>query len=127
MEASFKILKDQGKSELLEILDSLRGRKCLVLEPSFKRLLVETVFEGDTALKDSDVHQYDINESNLLTSFESVGKELGLGLALRLLLGLSLLSLTLSLLRSPTLTLMLSHSHSHFLPQDVICQIMFAI
>jgi hypothetical protein len=76
MEASFKILRDQGKEELLEILDSLRGRKCLVLESSFKRLLLDTVFEGDQVLKDSNVHQYDINTPNMSSAFESNGRDM---------------------------------------------------
>ena len=78
MEESFKVLRDQGKSELLEILDSLRGRKCLVLEPSIMRLLSEILFEGDQQLmKDNNVHQCDINVPNLSAVFDSgVGYDL---------------------------------------------------
>jgi hypothetical protein len=72
MEESFKVLRHQGRSELLEILDSLRGRKCLVLEPSVMRLLSEILFEGDQQLmKDNNVYQCDINAPNLSAIFES--------------------------------------------------------
>jgi hypothetical protein len=72
MEESFKVLRHQGRSELLEILDSLRGRKCLVLEPSIMRLLSEILFEGDQQLmKDNSVYQCDINAPSLSAIFES--------------------------------------------------------
>lgn len=78
MEESFKVLRHQGRSELLEILDSLRGRKCLVLEPSIMRLLSEILFEGDQQLmKDNNVYQCDINAPSLSVIFESdIGHDL---------------------------------------------------
>lgn len=78
MEKSFKVLRHQGRSELLEILDSLRGRKCLVLEPSIMRLLSEVLFEGDQQLmEDNNVYQCDINSPSLSGAFES---DVGYGL-----------------------------------------------
>ena len=72
MNASFEVLREQGKAELLEILDSLRGRKCLVLDPGLRRLLSEIVFEGDQLImKDNNVHQYDIHIPNISEAFET--------------------------------------------------------
>lgn len=72
MEESFKYVREQGKSELLEILDSLRGRKCLVLENSLKRLLHEILFEGNQkVMKENKVSQYDLNAPHLSTLFEA--------------------------------------------------------
>ena len=72
MDAPFEVLREQGKSELLEILDSLRGRKCLVLDPGLQRLLAEIVFEGDQQImKDNNVYQYDIHTPNLEEAFET--------------------------------------------------------
>jgi hypothetical protein len=70
MEASLKSLREVGKSELLEILDTLRGRKSLVLEKSLKKLLFEIVFNGDQGMI-KDVSQYDINTRNLSEALEA--------------------------------------------------------
>ena len=72
MEESFRVIRENGKAELLEILDSLRGRKCLVVEPSFRRMLSEIIFQSDQQIfKENNVHQYDINTANLAASFET--------------------------------------------------------
>ena len=78
MEDSFKILREQGKSELLEILDSLRGRKCIVLDNFLGRLLTEIVFEDDIQImKENNVQQYDISSKNLPEVLENdLGREL---------------------------------------------------
>lgn len=39
-------IRDEGKNELLEILMTLRGRKCLVLEPHIGGLLNLIIPEG---------------------------------------------------------------------------------
>ena len=72
MEESFRIIRENGKAELLEILDSLRGKKCIVLEPSFRKLLCEIIFQSDQHIfKENNVQQYDINTVNLLDSFDT--------------------------------------------------------
>ena len=78
MEDSFKILREQGKSELLEILDSLRGKKCIVLDNFLGRLLTEIVFEDDIQImKENNVQQYDISSKNLPEVLENdLGREL---------------------------------------------------
>jgi hypothetical protein len=70
MEESFRVIRENGKAELLEILDSLRGRKCLVVEPNFRRMLSEIIFQSDQQVfKENNVHQYDT--ANLAASFET--------------------------------------------------------
>ena len=78
MEDSFKTLREQGKSELLEILDSLRGKKCIVLDNFLGRLLTEIVFEDDIQImKENNVQQYDISSKNLPEVLENdLGREL---------------------------------------------------
>lgn len=44
-------IRDDAKGELLEILESLRGQKCLVLDPHIASLLNHVVIEGSKLLR----------------------------------------------------------------------------
>ena len=48
-------LREEGKAELLDILESMRGRKCLVMDPQLSGLLNQIIVEGSQILKDNDV------------------------------------------------------------------------
>lgn len=48
-------LREESKAELLEILESLRGRKCLVLDSQLGDLLNLVILEGSKLLKDYGV------------------------------------------------------------------------
>lgn len=48
-------LREEAKTELLEILDSLRGRKCLILDTALGGLLNQVIVEGNRLLKDNGV------------------------------------------------------------------------
>jgi hypothetical protein len=56
--AGFDLLREEGKTELLEILDSLRGKKCLVTEADLRKLLTQKVFTGDRELRDNGVEYF---------------------------------------------------------------------
>ena len=49
-------LRDEYKNELLEILDGMRGKKCLVMDAQLSSLLNMVVLEGSKLLKDSGVN-----------------------------------------------------------------------
>lgn len=51
-------LRDECKSELIEILSSLRGRKCLVSDTQLSCLLNQIVVEGSKVLKDNGVQYF---------------------------------------------------------------------
>ncbi len=48
-------LREEGKAELLDILDSIRGRKCLVTDAQLGGLLSQIIVEGSKFLQDNDV------------------------------------------------------------------------
>lgn len=48
-------LREEGKAELLDILDSIRGRKCLVTDAQLGGLLSQIIVEGSKFLHDNDV------------------------------------------------------------------------
>jgi len=52
------ILRDEGKLELIEIVQSLRGRKCLVVEPQLSNLLNMIIPEGSRVLKENGVQYF---------------------------------------------------------------------
>lgn len=52
------ILREEGKLELIEIVQSLRGRKCLVLEPQLGGLLNLIIQEGSRVLKENGVQYF---------------------------------------------------------------------
>jgi len=45
-------LREEGKAELLEILDSIRGRKCIVTDAQIGGLLSQIIVEGPKFLGD---------------------------------------------------------------------------
>lgn len=51
-------MREDGKSELIDILQSLRGRKCLVLEPQLGGLLNLIIQEGSRILKENGVQYF---------------------------------------------------------------------
>ena len=48
-------LREEGKAELLEILDSIRGRKCIVTDAQIGGLLSQIIVEGPKFLSGNDV------------------------------------------------------------------------
>ena len=52
------LLREEGKLELIDILQSLRGRKCLVLEPQLGGLLNLIIQEGSKILKENGVQYF---------------------------------------------------------------------
>lgn len=59
-------LREEGKSELLEILESIRGRKCLVTDVQLGGLLGQIVVEGSRFFSDNDVeHLRELKEEGL--------------------------------------------------------------
>ena len=48
-------LREEGKAELKDILDSIRGRKCLVTDAQLGGLLSQIIVEGSKFLHDNDV------------------------------------------------------------------------
>ena len=51
------LLKDEGKAELSELLESLRGRKCLVLDIELGDLMNQMLIEGTKILRENGVSQ----------------------------------------------------------------------
>jgi hypothetical protein len=51
-------LRDDGKTELLELLESLRGRKCMVLDIQLNGLLNQIIIEGSRLLKENGVQYF---------------------------------------------------------------------
>ena len=51
-------LRDDGRAELVEILESLRGRKCLVLDVQLGGLLNQVILEGSRLLKENGVQYF---------------------------------------------------------------------
>lgn len=49
------ILREEAKAELLEILESLRGRKCLVIDVQLRGLFSQIISEGSKFLKENGV------------------------------------------------------------------------
>jgi hypothetical protein len=72
MEATLKSLREVGKSELLQILDSLRGKKSVVVEKRFQKVLLEIVLDGDQEIF-KDVYSYDIYTKNLSEALQAQG------------------------------------------------------
>lgn len=52
------ILREEGKAELLDILESLRGRKCLVIDVQLRALMNQIVAEGSKLLKENGVQHF---------------------------------------------------------------------
>jgi hypothetical protein len=62
-------LREEGKIELLEILESLRGRKCLVVDTELGGILERIIVEGSKLLKENGVqHLKELQEE--LGSFQ---------------------------------------------------------
>ena len=55
MALDFKTIRDDGQSELLEILDTLQGRKCLVLDTQLGGRLNHILADGSRLLKENGV------------------------------------------------------------------------
>jgi hypothetical protein len=51
-------LREDGKAELLEILESISGSKCLVTDVQLGGLLNQVIMEGSRFLKDNDVEHF---------------------------------------------------------------------
>ena len=51
-------LREEGKAELLEILESVKGPKCLVIDVQLGGLLNQIIVEGSRFLKDNDVEYF---------------------------------------------------------------------
>jgi hypothetical protein len=51
-------LREEAKIELLSILESLRGRKCLVIDTQLGGLLNQILTEGSKFLKDNGVQYF---------------------------------------------------------------------
>ena len=49
------LIREEGRSELLELLELLRGRKCLILDIQLGRLLNQIILEGSKLLKENGV------------------------------------------------------------------------
>lgn len=59
-------LREEGKAELLEILESIRGSKCLVTDVQLGGLLGQIVVEGSRFFSDIDVeHLRELKEEGL--------------------------------------------------------------
>ena len=54
---NLNLLREEGKAELIELLESLRGRKCLVLDGQLGNLLNQVIVEGSKLLKENGVTQ----------------------------------------------------------------------
>ena len=54
----FDEVRENAKSELLDIIDSLRGLKCLVVQTELEGLLNQVIVEGSKALKDIGVEYF---------------------------------------------------------------------
>lgn len=72
---NLNILKDEGRVELLELLESLRGRKCLVLDGQLADILNHVILDGSKALKEQGVTQMKELSGDLDFSSES-GKDI---------------------------------------------------
>lgn len=69
-------LREEGKCELLEILESIRGRKCLVTDVQLGGLLSQIVVEGSRFFSDNDVeHLRELKEEGLGDFFTSTSTE----------------------------------------------------
>jgi hypothetical protein len=55
---NLNLLREDGKNELLEILETIRGKKCLVLDAQLGGLLNLIVLEGSKLLKENGVHHF---------------------------------------------------------------------
>jgi hypothetical protein len=59
-------LREEGKAELLDILNSMRGSKCLVVDVQLGGLLNQIIVEGSKFLKDNGVdHLRELNSEPL--------------------------------------------------------------
>lgn len=58
-------LREEGKSELLDILESLRGRKCLVVDQQLSSLLNQIIVEGSKVLKENGVQYFRVLRGEL--------------------------------------------------------------
>ncbi len=54
---NLNILRDEGRMELVELLESLRGKKCLVVDYQLGEVLNQIILEGTKLLKDNGVSQ----------------------------------------------------------------------
>lgn len=55
---ALSLLKDDARSELLEILEHTRGRKCLVVDSNLEGLLNQIIVEGSRFLTDNGVQYF---------------------------------------------------------------------
>lgn len=70
-------LREEGKAELLDILDSIRGRKCLVTDAQLGGLLSQIIVEGSKFLHDNDVdYLRELKDEGLkdFTSVQQIGE-----------------------------------------------------
>lgn len=69
-------LRDEGKAELLDILESLRGRKCLVIDPQIGVLINQIVPEGSKVLKENGVQHIRDLKGDLGDFIAEAGREI---------------------------------------------------
>ena len=66
-------LREDGKAELLEILESIPGSKCLVTDVQLGGLLNQVIVEGSRFLKDNDVdHFKELRDEGLTFTLDGV-------------------------------------------------------
>lgn len=54
----FSLIRDEAKQELLEALDSVRGRKCLFVDPHLGHLINQVIGDSSKFFKENAVQYY---------------------------------------------------------------------
>lgn len=69
-------IRDESRNELIDILENIRGRKCLIIDSELGGLLNQVITEGSKTLKESGVQYYRELKGDLSEVLNDFGRDI---------------------------------------------------
>jgi hypothetical protein len=95
-------LREDGRVELLEILESLRGRKCLMVDVQLAGLISQIIPEGSKFLKDNGVQYFRELKGELQDFISESGRDVPENIVYLVRSTISLMKLVANQIRTAT-------------------------